>query len=39
VETNCEPRVSDGTPAGTRLLADLRPGTEGGNPYAFAASP
>jgi ELWxxDGT repeat protein len=36
--TGCEPWVSDGTPAGTELLADLQPGTpDSSGPQGFAA--
>lgn len=36
----CEPWVSDGTPGGTRLVADLRPGPFPSDPYeAFGAGP
>jgi ELWxxDGT repeat protein len=36
-DSGLEPCVSDGTPEGTRLLADLRPDGGGSKPTAFAA--
>lgn len=33
-----EPWVTDGTPEGTRMIADLYPGRVGGSPYSFTVS-
>ena len=33
-----EPWLTDGTPAGTRQLADIVPGPDGSDPTAFVAS-
>ncbi|HAK97580.1 MAG TPA: hypothetical protein DCM87_21960 [Planctomycetes bacterium] len=37
VETGCELWASDGTPAGTRLLRDVNPGTASSDPYLLGA--
>jgi ELWxxDGT repeat protein len=37
-EHGCEPWVTDGTEAGTRLVADVMPGAGSSNPWSFTAA-